>query len=254
MKIIFIFFAFLSLKADTLQATVDSAVLKHFRHIVQLIRSGNAAALSKKVEYPIKRSNPLPDIQNAKQFIAYYPTLFDSAFKELVKQYHDSIVFEHHDLYGLVGGGFIGEIWINEEGKIVTVNYSSQKEQSNKQQLDAKIKRAIYPGINTWDDNVLVARSEKLLLRIDRTAKGLRYVCWSKGQPTNEKPDIILYNGVEEQQGTMGGWTYTFQNDGWTYIIEDAAICDDPKNCGLFLQLLFDEKVKSNIKLKEIKQ
>jgi hypothetical protein len=122
-----------------------------------------------------------------------------------------------------------------------------------KQLLIEKIKREIHPSVNTWNENVLVAKSEKLLIRVDRIDGGLRYVCWSKGKTIKDIPDIILYNGVEEEQSTMGGWTWTFKNGGWTYIVDDAEMCDEPKNCGLFLELLFNGQTKSTIKLKEIK-
>ena len=239
--------------ANNSYASIDLIIIKRFRQIIKLVESDNPKELSKLIDYPLKRENPLPDIKNANDFIAYYPTIFDSSFKRLLKQYNDSVIFEHNDAYGLVGGNFTGEIWIDENGKISSINYSSKDEQKTKRILINKIKKEIYPAVNTWDENVIVAKSEKLLIRVDRTNKGLRYVCWAKGKTVRDQPDIILYNGIEEAQGTMGGWTWTFKNGDWTYIVDDAEMCDDPKNCGLFLKLLFKDKSKSTIKLNEIK-
>ncbi|OIR05705.1 hypothetical protein GALL_121400 [mine drainage metagenome] len=238
---------------NTCQASIDSAVIRHFRQIIKLIKTDNVQELSKLIAYPLNRQNPLPNIKNASDFILYYPTLIDDSFKDLLKQYNDSVIFEHNGRYGLVGGNFSGEIWIDDDGKILGFNYSSKKEQAYKQVLMEKIKKEIYPTVNAWNENVLVAKSERLLIRVDRTDQGLRYVCWSKGMTMKDKPDIILYNGVEEHQGTMGGWTWTFTNGDWTYVVEDAEMCDDPKYCGLFLELSFKEEFKSTIKLKEIK-
>jgi hypothetical protein len=217
------------------------------------MESDNSKELSKLIDYPLERQNPLPDIKSPNDFINYYSTLFDSSFKKLLNQYNDSDIFEHNGGYGLVGGGFAGEIWIDEDGKISTINYSSKEEQKAKQSLIDKIKKEMYPTVSSWDENILVAKSEKLLIRLDRTDKGLRYVCWSKGRTIKDSPDIILYDGIEEAQGTMGGWTWTFKNGDWTYIVDDAEMCDEPKNCGLFLQLLFKDELKSNIKLIETK-
>jgi len=253
MKIIAISLLTLFFWSNSCQASIDTFIVKRFTQIIKLIESDNAKELSKLVDYPLKRINPLPDIKNAKDFISYYPTLFDNSFKKLLKQYNDSVILEHNDSYGLVGGAFTGEIWINKDGKISALNYSSKEEQKNKQILVEKIKKEIYPTVNTWNENVIVAKSEKLLIRIDRTDKGLRYVCWGKGKIMKDSPDIVLFNGTEEAQGTMGGWTWTFKNGDWTYIVDDAEICDEPKKCGLFLELLFKDQTKSIAKLREIK-
>ncbi len=63
----------------------------------------------------------------------------------------------------------------------------------------------MYPAVSSWNENVLVAKSEKLLIRVDRTDKGLRYVCWSNNQTIKDSPDIVLYEGVEDAQG-YNGW------------------------------------------------
>jgi hypothetical protein len=253
MRPITFLFATIFFLNNTCQALIDTSIIKRFRLIVQLIESDNATKIARLVDYPLKRDNPLPDIKNENEFISYYHILLDNSFKSLLKQYNDSVIFEHNGEYGLVGGSFSGEIWITEDGKISAVNYSSKEEQKAKQVLIEKIKKEIYPSVNTWNENVIVAKSEKLLIRVDRTDKGLRYVCWSKGKTMKDPPDIVLYNGIEEAQGTMGGWTWTFKNDDWTYIVDDAEMCDEPKNCGLFLESLFNGQTKSTIKLKEIK-
>ena len=108
-------------------------------------------------------------------------------------------------------------------------------------------------SVNEWNENIVVGKSEKLLIRVDRTDKGLRYVCWSNGRTIKHTPNIVLYNGVEEAQGTMGGWTWTFKNDDWTYIVDDAELCEEVENCGLFLELLFKDHLKSKTKMTEIK-
>ena len=253
MKYLVSFCAAILFIINTSFAHVDSSMILRFRKIVQLIKSDNAKGLAKLVKYPLNRENPLPAIKNAAEFITYYPVLFDAAFKKMLQQYADSIVFEHHDAYGLVGGGFTGEIWINENGKISTINYSSKKEQALKTAAVSKIKAGMHPSVKNWENNILVAKSDKLLIRVDYTNNGIRYACWSKGKTYADIPDLILYNGKEEAQGTMGGFTWTFINKEWTYIVDQADICDIPENCGLFLELLLNGVTQQRIKMKEIK-
>src|SRR5688572_20362074 len=119
MKTITILFSTIFFLSNVCRATVDTSIIKCFRQIIQLIESDNVKELAKLVDYPLRRDNPLPDIKNANEFISYYRILFDKSIKNLLKQYDDSIIFEHNGSYGLVGGGFHGEIWIDEDCKIV---------------------------------------------------------------------------------------------------------------------------------------
>jgi len=246
----------------TCQGSIDTFIVNRYRQIVKLIETGNEKELSKLIKYPVKRENPLPDIANAAEFVSYYKVLFDKAFKDLLRHYNDNVIFESEGDYGLVGEGLNGvtlqgEIWINEEGKIIAINYSSAEEQQLKQALKAKIKKEMHPDVKDWKENVLVARSEKLLIRIDDTENGLRYSCWSKGRNMIAKPDIVLYNGVEDIHGTQGGWSWTFKNGDWTYVVDNVQICsdavDDADECGLFLRLLLKGQEHSVIKLNETK-
>src|SRR5436190_4732864 len=125
---------------NTCDAQVDTFIVKRFRQIIRLIETDNAKSLAKLVNYPLKRSNPLPNINNSTDFISYYPVLFDESFKKLLKKYDGNDIFEHNGEYGLVGYDFTGEIWIDEGGKILGITYSSKKEQEIRQILTEKIK------------------------------------------------------------------------------------------------------------------
>ncbi len=135
---------FLFLISDC-RADVPPGIKQRFREIIRLIKADKVNELSWMVAYPLTRENPMPDIVDAKAFIAHYPVLFDKAFKKKLLTYNDSIVFEHHGTYGLVGGIFDGDIWINQEGKIAAVNYSSVRENELRNQLTKEIQSKIYP-------------------------------------------------------------------------------------------------------------
>ena len=114
----------------------------------------------------------------------------------------------------------------------------------------AKLKSLVHPSVNEWEKNILVGRSNNLTIRVDRTVKGLRYASWSKGHSMAEKPDLIIFNGAEEAQGTMGGSTWTFKNGNWTYVIDDVRSCENEDQCGLFLRLYLKSAEKDIIRLK----
>ncbi|OKS87652.1 hypothetical protein [Mucilaginibacter polytrichastri] len=234
-------------------ADVPVKVRKSYKHIVKLIEEKKADELSKLISYPLKRQNPLPDITNAKAFIAYYNILFDDAFRKKLRSYNDSVIFNHNAQYGLVGGIFNGDMWIGDDGKIVSINYSSKQELKLKDQLTKQIQNKMHPSVNSWKENIWVAKSKNLLIRIDETNKGFRYVSWSHGHSISDKPDLILYHGKEEAQGTMGGWTYTFKSGDWTYEFDDVEMCETDDKCGLFLRMYYKDDVKSAIRLTAIK-
>jgi hypothetical protein len=250
-KITLLFILILSV-ATSVKATGDSIGVKHFRRIIELIETDGGKALSRLVEYPLKRQKPLPDIKNANEFVEYFPVLFDSVFKARLRQFNEKAVFQRNGLYGLVGQNFSGEIWINEEGIIHGINYISAEEERRRQVMIGRIKLQMHPSVRAWNENLYTAKSDKLLIRIDEMDEGLRYVCWSNNKTMKDTPDIVLFNGIAEPQGTMGGCNYTFVNGDWSYIIKDVAMCEYPQNCGLFLELYSKEKLWSITRLKGI--
>jgi AAA15 family ATPase/GTPase len=236
------------------QAQVPDSVVHKYRQIASFIKENNAKGLSTLIDYPLKRDNPLPDIRTPQEFISYYSTLFDSSFKNKFLCYNDTDIFEHDGSYGLIGGPFNGDIWMYDNCKIETINYSSAEEKKLKDEIISEIKAKMNPSVRNWKENILVAKSAKLLIRIDLTDNDdLRYTCWSKGHNISDEPDIILLNGEKEYKGTMGGVTYTFKNGDWSYAVDEVDICGKPTECGLFLRLIFKDVQKNYIKLSETK-
>lgn len=243
----------MNLSSHRLQGDVPEKTRQRYRQIINLVNHDDAKALSKLIAYPLRRRNPLPDIATSKQFVAYYSTIFDTNFKQLLRQYDDSYIFERN-AFGLVGGPFSGEIWVDYTGKIMAINYESAQEARLRVELTESIKAHAHPSIRDWIENVLVCRSKSLLIRIDRTDEGLRYVSWSKGRTIADKPDLILHNGKAEPRGSQGGWTWTFTNGEWTYVIDKVEICADAYECGLFLRLLLQGREYSSTRMQESKQ
>ncbi len=229
------------------QEPIDASVYNRYHRIIRLMEKDSVNELASLIKYPLMRQNPLPDIESSKEFIKYYPVLIDSAFKQKLRFFSDSDVFEHDGAYGLVGGRFDGDIWINEAGQITAINYSSSKEQELKHSIKEKNQKEMYPGVANFISNVKVLKSAQFLLRIDETDKGLRYVSWGKDKKISDKPDLVLYNGKAEAQGTQGGWLWTFKNGDWEYIVEDNEMCEDVKDCGYFLVIKLNgiEKLRS---------
>lgn len=56
-------------------------IKNNFEEIVNCIVNGDKKKLASLCIYPIKRDYPQPDIENAKQMIAYFDTLFDRSYR-----------------------------------------------------------------------------------------------------------------------------------------------------------------------------
>jgi hypothetical protein len=220
--------------------------------VVELIKNDNISALADMIEYPIIRQNPIPNIENREAFILYYTTLFDIAFKSRLASaaFTARNTIMKSDNYGL----FNGEIWLNDEGKIITINYQSTHELELQSILTKEILSSMHPSVGKWKKNLMVAKSDKFLIRVDLLEDNtLRYISWSNNKKLSDKPDLILYNGTQDFHGTIGGLFYTFKNGDWTYVIDHIQMCEDEMNCGLLLRISFESDEKQAIRLIEAK-
>ena len=54
------------------------------RQFIYWVETDNRVALSKHVEYPLSRSHPIPDIENAEEFIERYDEIFDEKLISMI--------------------------------------------------------------------------------------------------------------------------------------------------------------------------
>jgi hypothetical protein len=220
---------------------------RYFQRIVKLICQDSIADLAQLIDYPLKRENPVPDITTPKEFILYSPILFDSAFKRKLASYNDSNIFQHEGVIGLGGGHFSGDIWLDEDGKIKCVNYQSAEELKLQQRLVKETKNIIHKSVNMWKKNYVTCETDKFIIRVDlMDDDDLRYVAWSKPKKISDAPDIVLFNGAQEFQGTMGGVTYTFENHDYYYRVDQKDLAPSDRYVGLFLRIYKSKKDLEN--------
>lgn len=250
LNILTIFFAIFITKAQT-EDSIPSWRQEQLHKIQEYLKNDNILQLANLVNYPLKRINPIPDIETKQAFILYYSTLFDKEFKQKIINTEfttDNTIDKQY--FGL----FSGSLWIDNSGKIISINYKSEKEKVLQSTLTKELKSIIHSSVNKWKENILVSESDKFIIRIDLLADhNFRYVSWNKPKSISDKPDLILHNGEQEFQGSMGGVSYKFKNSKWTYIIEQIDMCEVEKDCGLFLKLLLNNEQKLKTRLKEVK-
>jgi hypothetical protein len=230
-------------------AQVPDEVIAQYKTISRLVKAGDAKKMAKLIDYPLIRTNPLPNITTEQKFISYFNVLFDSKFKSMLSQLQDTDIFMHRGDYGI----FSGDIWINDAGKIIAINYSSAAEQKLQQGLIAKIKSTMHPSVRDWINNILVYKCNDYTVRIDETPKGTRFASWKKNKHYSDPPDLILYNGDQKFYGDGAGVGYIFKSGDWSYLVEDVQVCADEKDCGAHLKIFHGDKLIRNFECIETK-
>ncbi|BDD12633.1 hypothetical protein FUAX_50650 (plasmid) [Fulvitalea axinellae] len=209
---------------------------KALEELVVLISNNRIKELSEKVVYPLRRPNPVPDLMSPREFVQYYSILFDNSFRDKLSS---TDFGPSNTINNYLGVGILnGDMWVNDEGKIIAVNYNSESERNLKMWLRKEAESITHKSLGVWEKNIVDCETDKFRIRVDKLEDGrLRYASWSLPKTLADKPDLVLYNGKQRFQGTIGGVTYTFKNGPWSYkvnIVNIAAV-ETAKDAGVFL-------------------
>ena len=222
--------------------------------IIELLKHDDINQLADYVKFPLGRKDPIPNIENKESFILYYPTLFDSSFKKILLDTMQIFSDMNVSQYTYWVGFHRGDLYLNENGLITVINYSSPTEENLMKALNSEAFSMMHSSITRCKLPLLVLKSETYLIRVDlMNDNSARYISWSTPKRISDKPDLILLNGTYEYQGNMGSIIYTFKNEDWSYIVDYRAICSDINECGYFLRLVQNEIKKKSIRLTRIK-
>lgn len=105
------------------------------------------------------------------------------------------------------------------------------------------------------ENNIILCQNAKFIIKIDNLKnRSIRYISWNRPKTMEEEPDLILYDGHVENNGTGGGYTYTFKNGVWNYIIENSLMGETETSVGLFLKIEKDGVIKLNTKMNNVKK
>ncbi|MEJ8757519.1 hypothetical protein WG947_10950 [Pontibacter sp. H259] len=222
-----IIFEYMDLYKDDCETTAtasleqdDELTRKQIQSIQKLIdtfKTNNKAKIADLIDYPIKREYPLKDVKDKNDFIQRFDDIFD---KELLDRVSKSKI-DDWSIAGWEGGIMLdhGIIWIDENGKIVSINHMSPREEqllANAIQAD---KDQLPKSLQNFDKPVYLIFTKNYKIRIDeQSGDSYRYAAW-KIKNQKIEPEIILEKGVMEFQGTIGNHTITFNTSGYTYIV-----------------------------------
>lgn len=229
----------------TYPVEIDSLQHELVLQFIRGVQNENLKKLSKKVNYPLERENPLANIEDKKQFANYPLELFDDSLINLLLAYE-----ENPDIIDLTGsngkfGILNGLIWFTEDGNLESVNYLSSKEVAELSNRTLEIKSLLHSSIQEYEQNYYIGETEKFLFRIDWLDDNytqMRYSSWSNGWNMSQKPDIILENGNYIKMGTGGGYQSSFINGDYVYVFDQVFMAETEADMGEFLILTQNNK------------
>ncbi|MEH6681066.1 MAG: hypothetical protein V7724_10995 [Sediminicola sp.] len=102
--------------------------------------------------------------------------------------------------------------------------------------------------------NLIHATSEKYIVTVDRLANDtIRYTAWNRPKTVEDNPDLVLYNGTIDKQGTGGGYHFIFKNGDWRYTVENNLMGETMESMGVFLKLEQNGQEKLYTKMTDLK-
>jgi hypothetical protein len=183
------------------------------------LKDNNKVKLSKLVSYPLEREYPIPDIRNEREFIARFDQVFDQSLSRIIVNSNIRKDWNEVGWRGIMLND--GDLWLDHDGKISSVNYQSNAEKNLKNQIAAKGRRALHRSVNNFAESVLEWKTRRFHVRVDDLGEGkLRYSAWPIGKKTTNKPDIVLTGGKVIYDDSGRNHRYVFDNGNFSYQLK----------------------------------
>jgi hypothetical protein len=195
------------------QNTEDQKVIADF---ITSVKLQNKEELSGKIAYPFKRAYPLRPIKNKLEFLSRYNEIFDDSLVNMIVTSKPDKDWTKMGWRGLMLHN--GQLWLDENGRLIAVNYQSAAESKKRVAAIDKQKNYIHTSLQAFERPVCFLKTKKFKIRIDDMGNGnYRYASWSLQSKQSDKPDLVIENGAFIHEGTGGNHKYEFKNDGYVY-------------------------------------
>ena len=200
---------------------------KCIQSFIDTLKTGKKEAIAEMVAYPLKREYPIPDVVDKSDFIKRYDEIFDTTLKNEITKSDPGKDWSDMGWRGIMLNQ--GNVWMDFDGRLTSVNYQSQVEIDHKKKLIAAQKKELDSSIAFFQKPICVLETDKFRIRIDSLGnENYRYVSWSINKAMSEKPDLIIYRGNLVVEGSGGNHQYEFKKENYTY--ECAFIVAGEKN------------------------
>ena len=189
---------------------------KFIKSFIANVKNNNKEGVAAFISFPLKRETPIPAIKNKGDFIKKYDQIFDATLKNKIIKSNPAKDWSEMGWRGIMLAQ--GDIWMDTDGKVITINYQSQAEKDLKNKLIAGEKVKLYPSIAKFKAPKYVLETSKFRIRIDDLGNdNYRYASWSVKKSMSEKPDLIITNGKWISDGSGGNSHFDFKKGDFLY-------------------------------------
>jgi hypothetical protein len=206
--------AFAQDASDSYKADYDCA-----KQLQIALKNNDKKAVARLFSYPVKQEYPLPPIKSADDFIAHWDEFFDAEnIKWIIEDTPDQIGWRGVQLVN-------GSLWFND-GKIFAFHFRTDLFQKNFTRAKSDEEASINAEAHGYNRVLVRCEAQTKFIRIQEHDDGAHYFVWKKGESLSKKPELNLV-GTQVFDGSGGNSHYTFENHGYSYVLDDPVLCED---------------------------
>lgn len=211
---------YLVLSVFSIQIVCSQELKKEYQkgiiYFIDCVKNNKKEAVAAVVKYPFKRDYPIPPINNKAEFVKRYDEVFDTALKTKIIKSNPATDWSQVGWRGIMLDR--GDIWIDENGRLISITHQSKFEEDLKKKLISKDKKTLHPSLAVFKEPNYILLTSKFKIRIDDLGNDkYRYASWSPKQKMSEKPDLVITNGKFFADGTGGNHYYDFKKGNYLY-------------------------------------
>jgi hypothetical protein len=189
---------------------------KFIKSFIANVKSNNKEGVAAFISFPLGRDYPIPNVKNKADFLKRYDQIFDATLKNEIIKSNPAKDWSEVGWRGIMLNQ--GTLWIDTDGKIISINYQSQAEKNLSNKLIAAEKAKLHPSIAKFKAPEYILETSKFRIRIDDLGNNnYRYASWSVKQKMSEKPDLVITNGKWIPDGSGGNSYFDFKKGDYLY-------------------------------------
>lgn len=189
---------------------------KFIKSFIANVKSNNKEGVAAFISFPLGRDYPIPNVKNKADFVKRYDQIFDATLKNEIIKSNPAKDWSEVGWRGIMLNQ--GTLWIDTDGKIISINYQSQAEKNLSNKLIAAEKAKLHPSIAKFKAPEYILETSKFRIRIDDLGNNnYRYASWSVKQKMSEKPDLVITNGKWIPDGSGGNSYFDFKKGDYLY-------------------------------------
>ncbi|KAF2332200.1 hypothetical protein [Flavobacterium nitrogenifigens] len=180
------------------------------------VKNSDKEAIAKRIKFPFKREYPIPSVKDKADFVKRYNQIFDKVLIEKIAKSDPAKDWSEVGWRGIMLNQ--GDLWIDTDGRIISINHQSDEELKMKNSLIAAQKKNVNVSISNFKEPVAILETSKFRIRIDDLGNNnYRYVSWGIKNKMTDTPDLVIEKGVFVADGTGGNHHYEFKKGNFKY-------------------------------------